>query len=53
MFFHVLILSVGLLSSRGKRGIKVTGALRSAGFQKNPARPQIVLNRFTCLNMLV
>ena len=24
---------------RGKRGIKVTGALRSAGFQKIPARP--------------
>ena len=38
---------------RGKRGIKVTGALRSAGFQKIPARPQIVFNRFTCLNMLV
>ena len=40
-------------SNRGKRGIKVTGALRSAGFQKIPARPQIVFNRFTCLNMLV
>ena len=38
---------------RGKRGIKVTGALRSAGFQKIPARPQIVFNRFTGLNMLV
>ena len=40
-------------SHRGKRGIKVTGALRSAGFQKIPARPQIVFNRFTGLNMLV
>ena len=40
-------------SGRGKRGIKVTGALRSAGFQKIPARPQIVFNRFTGLNMLV
>ena len=39
--------------TRGKRGIKVTGALRSAGFQKIPAGPQIVLNRFSCLNMLV
>ena len=39
--------------TRGKRGIKVTGALRSAGFQKIPARPQIVFNRFTGLNMLV
>ena len=38
---------------RGKRGIKVTGALRSAGFQKIPARPQIVFNRSTGLNMLV
>ena len=38
---------------RGKRGIKVTGALRSAGFQKIPARPQIVFNRFIGLNMLV
>ena len=42
-----------ILKGRGKRGIKVTGALRSAGFQKNPARPQIVFNRFTGLNMLV
>ena len=41
------------VQGRGKRGIKVTGALRSAGFQKIPARPQIVFNRFTCLNMLV
>ena len=41
------------LLNRGKRGIKVTGALRSAGFQKIPARPQIVFNRFTGLNMLV
>ena len=38
---------------RGKRGIKVTGALRSAGFQKIPARPQIVFNRFTCLNIML
>ena len=43
----------GFWGGRGKRGIKVTGALRSAGFQKNPARPQIVFNRFTGLNMLV
>ena len=43
----------GVKVYRGKRGIKVTGALRSAGFQKIPARPQIVFNRFTGLNMLV
>ena len=42
-----------ILGRRGKRGIKVTGALRSAGFQQIPARPQIVFNRFTGLNMLV
>ena len=33
-------------------GIGESGALRSDGFQKIPARPQIVFNMFTCLNML-
>ena len=48
-----IVYYIELHSCRGKRGIKVTGALRSAGFQKIPARPQIVFNRFTGLNMLV
>ena len=49
----IILIRHSFLICRGKRGIKVTGALRSAGFQKIPARPQIVFNRFTCLNMLV
>ena len=34
-------------------GIGESGALRSDGFQKIPARPQIVFNMFTCLNQPV